>query len=54
MKTGQCVCVLVLSFYLMCLYAHAEDSPEQTSGESGVSHPQERATHNISDRRTRR
>jgi len=29
MKTGQCVCVLVLSFYLMCLYAHAEDSPEK-------------------------
>ncbi|SRR6266571_2047731 len=31
MKTVQCLCVLVLSFCLMCLCAHAEDSPEKSA-----------------------
>jgi hypothetical protein len=31
MKTGQCLCVLVFSFCLMCLCAQAEDSPEKSA-----------------------
>ena len=29
MKTVQCLCVLLLSLCLICLCAHAEDSPEK-------------------------